>query len=154
MTSKKSMLLYVEPPLRAASNQTTFFSPLLFELPSLCTLLIRSKEVNSLLWGSIWGLRANRGHEVNVRFLGKFLRGKNNNNRQKCQCHQKSCPNRHFLVVSTSFWAFLFTCRNQHDNTCCGNLQSCSFWFFRNDKRNEASQPRFKNRLVGLNYPS
>ena len=46
-TSKKSMLLYVKPPRRAASNQTTFFLPLLFELPSLCTLLIRSQGSNS-----------------------------------------------------------------------------------------------------------
>ena len=72
MTSKKSMLLYVEPPLRAASNQTTFFSPLLFELPSLCTLLIRSKEVDSLLFGPFGRLEVDHGLEVNRDFLEVF----------------------------------------------------------------------------------
>ena len=66
-------------------------------------------------------------------FLEIFL-GKNRQQMtsigRKVESDQTTCPNRHFPVISTSFWVFLFTCRNQHDNTCYGNPRSCSLRFF------------------------
>ena len=61
---------------------------------------------NSLLIGLFGRLEVDRGLEVNRDFLEVFFGEKITTIDENCQSDQKTCPNRHFLVVSSSFWHF------------------------------------------------
>ena len=73
---------------------------------------------------------------------------------EKCRGGQKSCPNRHFLVVSRRFGHFYLLVGINLITHVVATFGIAVRGFFRKVAQRLPPQPFIRNGLVGLNYMS